>query len=108
MIGCERNGDHRSEKVRFECYLPKDEKLARKCHGLAGAGSAYLCTYCDVLQNKIREEDISGSISVTKSNELEKEAATYCLLNPGKKSQETLSKYSHGIRSKPTLQGTSR
>ena len=101
MIGCERNGDHRSEKVIFECYLLKDEKLARKCHGLAGAGSAYLCTYCDVLRNKIREEDVSGSISVTKSNELEKEAAAYCLLNPGKKSQETLSKYSHGIRSEP-------
>ena len=41
------------ETVIVELELPKDEKLARNCHGQAGSGSDFLCTYCDASRKTV-------------------------------------------------------
>ena len=91
------------EKVEMELVYPKDEKLARKSHGKAAAGSMYLCTYCDATRQSVIQPPHLGSIPVTLTNKLEEEASYYMALNPGKKSQETLAKHSIGMKESPLL-----
>ena len=73
------------EKVMINLDLPKDEKLARKCHGQAGSGSDFLCTYCDVSRKSVSNPPYCGNKEVTLTSTLLAEAARYCNHNPGKK-----------------------
>ena len=87
--------------VSVDLALPKDEKLARKSHGQAGSGSDFLCTYCDASRKTISDPPYSGNREVTLTSNLLTEAARYCNLNPGKKSQEQLVKHSFGVKEHP-------
>ena len=92
------------ELIEIEAVFPKDEKLAHKAHGKAAAGSSYLCTYCDETRSSVVEPPFPGSLPVTTTNKLEEEASYYLTLNPDKKSQDTLSKHSLGMKDKPLVQ----
>ena len=81
--------------------FPKDEKLSRKVLGLAASGSDYLCTYCTASRSDAAEHPIVGNYGVTLTNRLLREAASYLQVNPEKKSQSQLAKYSHGVKQMP-------
>ena len=81
--------------------LPKDEKLARKSHGQAGAGSDFLCTYCDASRSTVANPPYFGSKEVNLTANLLLEAAIYCNLNPSKKSQAEVAKHSFGVKELP-------
>lgn len=89
------------EKISVDLDFPKDEKLSRKTSGLAGSGSEFLCTYCNASRNTVMDPPFYGDASVSLTNNLLKEAAHYCLLNPEKKSQAQLSKISLGTKQMP-------
>ena len=89
------------ETVIVYLELPKDEKLARKSHGQAGAGSDFLCTYCDASRTKVTQPPYSAAKEVNLTSRLFHEAATNCNLNPGKKSQEALDKHSFSVKEMP-------
>ena len=89
------------ERISINLDYPKDEKLARKCHGQAASGSDYLCTYCDASRRTISEPPYIGDKNVNLTSTLLSEAARYCNLNPGKKSQEVIVKHSYGIKEQP-------
>ena len=93
--------EERFETVLVDLTLPKDEKLARKSHGQAGSGSDYLCTYCDASRKSVSNPPYSGAKEVTLTATLLSEAARYCNLNPGRKSQAELVKHSFGVKEMP-------
>ena len=89
------------ETVIVNLDLPKDDKLARKAHGQAGSGSDFLCTYCDASRKSVSKPPYSGDKEVTLTSTLLSEAARYCNLNPGKKSQADVVKHSFGMKETP-------
>jgi hypothetical protein len=95
------NGDIKHDKFKLDLDYPKDEKLSRKCAGLAGSGSEFLCTYCSESRKTCKIPPYVGDAEVSLSNTLLKETAQYCQLNPSKKSQELLSKVAIGVKEKP-------
>ena len=97
------SGEHGDlwETISINLDLPKDEKLARKSHGQAGAGSDFLCTYCDSSRKTVSEPPYSGDKGVNLTSTLLSEASRYCNLNPGKKSQEQVAKHSFGTKDIP-------
>jgi hypothetical protein len=97
----DEDSESRMETVLVHLDFPKDEKLARKVHGLAAAGSDYLCTYCEASRKAVSDPPYSGSARVTLTSTLLAEASYYCNLNPGKKSQEQIVKQSHGVKGTP-------
>lgn len=89
------------ETLMVDLTLPKDEKLARKSHGQSGAGSDFLCTYCDASRKSVAEPPYSGAREVTLTSALLTEAGRYCNINPGKKTQQELVKHSFGVKEHP-------
>jgi hypothetical protein len=75
------------QKIKIFVDKPKDEKLSRKVHNRAGAGSTYPCTYCFETRTVASNPPFSGRGEITLTNKLEEEVGTYITQNPAKKSQ---------------------
>ena len=63
-------------KQRFAVRVTKtvDEKFFRTVHGKAGSGSSKACVCCNLSREECREEKHFGTLKVTATNNLEREA----------------------------------
>ena len=70
------------QRLVIKVDKPKDEKLSRKCHNRAGAGSSFLCTYCIETRSEASAPPFDGENPITLTNIIEKEAGIYITQNP--------------------------
>ena len=89
--------------MRFAVRVTKtvEERFSRLIHGKAGAGSNISCVCCNMSRGECLKDINFGSLKVTATNELEREAVQFCLDNPLGWTREKLEKYAEGMKTTP-------
>ena len=97
----EHVGRNLRQRLVIKVDKPKDEKLSRKCHNRAGAGSSFPCTYCSESRTGASAPPFNGQNPITLTNRLEKEAGIYITQNPSQKNQQNILETSLGQKGEP-------